>query len=524
MKGSLSWTGLRDHLAGCALFSKGKDNQLKMQDREVLKETALEEDGFLAFMADAFIIFFAGFTLAQQFSFFAGFSFRGSWLLGGIIAMIGIFWFWKTGSPPKNKILCSARNINWFLWLGVIVAVGLTLFLHRPDSDDASYIGMAVLSLDNMTVPMQSIKSNAKLGQMLTSYEFLRAAFSKVFNIPLLISYYLIWPAIVAAVVVVFQWRLLRLLAVKSMVFALVMFFIVMLGWGDVHRTPANFGFVRFFQGKGGLIWLAIPSAIYYWLRFVVYSERRALALLLCSIVAGIGFSATGAPIGVLLVGIFIIATLSYSGFHLNRKNLIGLAVVITVPLVIGLLFYFYFKKISMGVHTQHGIAESTTTWEMIKFVIGDSGRGIIALLCLAILPWTLRKSEVSSLFKKYSIICILLLAFPLTSNILGRYGYTTMSWRWLYVVPFVLALVVAADRLICLTARPIGRFAIMAFIGTLFLAISPTRIISEANHTQIRMPSPKLENQNEIFLSIYWKSARIENFWLISPVTGNRL
>lgn len=481
------------------------------------------EFGLLAFMADAFVILFASFAFAQQLLYFAGLSFQASWILGEILTMIGIFWLWSTAGQLKTNAFHLPRRTDWPLWLGILVAAGLALFLHRPDADDQYYLGLAVLALDNETVPMQSMQ-NLNVGYVLTSYDFLRAAFSSIFNVPILISYYLIWPTIIAALVVIFQWRLLKLLAVENMALALIIFFVVMIGWGDVHRTPANFGFVRFFQGKGGLIWLAIPSAIYYWLKFVAHSEQRFLALLFCSIVAGIGFSPTGAPLGALLVGVFIIATLSYRDFHSNREVLIGLSLVIIYPLVIGLLMRFYFGYVSLGVHTEKGVVASISTWEMIKFVLGDNGRGITALLCSALLPWTLRKSSVNPLLARYSILCTLLLAFPWTSQLLGHYAFMTMSWRWLYVVPFTLAIVVTADKIICLTTRPIGRMFITIFTGAFFLALSPRWVISEANYTQIKMISPKLENPEEVFLSPYDKTARIENLRLISPATGNRL
>ncbi|MBK9020717.1 MAG: hypothetical protein IPL72_12200 [Sulfuritalea sp.] len=258
-------------------------------------------------------------------------------------------------------------------------------------------------------------------GYILTSYDYIRAAFSWATEIPILVSYYLIWPAFIAALVVVFQFRLFRLAGVTNIVLASVVFFVVMLAWGDVHRTPANFGFVRLFQGKGPLIWLAIPAALYYWLRHMQSNGTRPLILLYCAIVASVGFSPTGVLTGLLLVGLFTAATLVSGRFaRVYWRRAIAICLAGVYPLLIGLVMRHYFGYSSQGVHTAGGILDSTSNAAIVQStLLGNNMRGAIALLAVFVAPILLRRTANTAPLQIYFWICIVLLVF------LGRAKYS---------------------------------------------------------------------------------------------------
>jgi hypothetical protein len=58
-------------------------------------------------------------------------------------------------------------------------------------------------------------------------------------------------------------YRLLRELVPQGWIIGLLFFFVVMLAWGDVHRSLANFGFVRLFQGKAVFVSAVVPALFY---------------------------------------------------------------------------------------------------------------------------------------------------------------------------------------------------------------------------------------------------------------------
>ena len=473
------------------------------------------------FLSDACIVFFGLWSFSEHIAYFSGFTFRGQWLLGCLFASVGIISLWLSQARFTVSRTAS-QNVEWTPWIAAVIAVGLSVFLNRPSRDDEHYLNLAVLALDNTDMPMHSIEVLFS-GYALTSYEYFRAAFASLFGVPLLSSYYVIWPAAIAALVVIFQWRLLNELSVQHKILAIILFFVVMLAWGDKYRTPPNFGFIRLYQGKGALIWLVIPSAIYYWLQLVKLHEEKYLGLLFCSIVAGIGFSPTGVLMGVLLVCLFILATFLNVGWQESKKTILKLMIVCAYPIVIGLVMHFYFGHSSPGVHTEQGIRDSVYTHEQIIHVLGGGMRALIAVVCAVLLPFTLRESKVKSLLSTFSLCCSFLLIFPWTSLWLGKYGFMTFSWRWLYVIPFVLAILVAVDKLISLASNQFGRIVVAMLAGVIFISVSPRWVISKSNKTEFSTLGYKIVN-NKIHLRLYDRDAKIDGAWLISPVTGEKL
>lgn len=476
--------------------------------------------------ADGFIAFLAYFTIAQQCAYFAGFDFIQSWGSGFVLAFLGIY-FLKPSSPDAPPQSATSHFHYASLWLAIIGGVSLVLLLHRPDADDQFYLGQAVLALDHADSPMRDLDV-MRNGYVLTSYDFLRAALTKFSGIPLLTSYYLVWPVIIAMFAIIFQWRLLSLLGVRHMALAMGVFFIIMIGWGDAHRTPANMGFVRFFQGKAGLIWVAIPAATIYWLKLLtcVEGKSRHLHLLFLSIVAGVGFSPTGAPLGALLTSLFLLATACKNLIRPNEKTPVyWLLFVLAYPVFVGLLMHYYFSHSSAGVHTAHGIVSFTTTYEMTQFVLGSGYRGVFALLCLACAPFILWKNgSTTQALAIYISICLALLAFPLTSHIVGRYGYTTMSWRWLYVIPFVPATILVMDHLAGSIRSKTGGLIMIVMTLVIYLSLSPQIVISKQNMgTRITLPNNKWAAHDAIYLRQYGQQAIIEDWMIISPKSHAR-
>jgi len=487
------------------------------------------DSGFLQFITDAFIIFFGLWTIVHQISYFAGLTFHQCWTIAWFISFLGIVLFFIVS---RIWMFSFKSNMNWVICLGVISAITLTLCLLRSSLDDEEYLGLAVLALDFESHPMKSLPG-LYTGYAMTSYEFLRACFASATGIPLLASYYFVFPGLISVFVVVFQWRLMRLLSVDNMAIALCVFFIVMLTWGDTRRTPPNYGFVRLFQGKGALVWLVIPAVQYYWLQYIVNSDSKSFFLMFFAVVAGTGFSPTGAPIGLLVITVLIFATFIRLRSFGSMIEIICLGMIAIYPLAIGLLMKFYFGHSSPGVHTKegmraiHGFSDLFINSEMLRFVFGDGMRGIMALFSFAIFPWVLRVSKYKILMKTFSEICLAMILFPLTSSLLGILGFATMSWRWLWIVPFGLAIVVVVDRLCSLGTSYYARLTIAGVLVATFVVVSPSWVISENNkNTRFALPAYKLQNVQHIVLrpAPYNNSVtKVEGPWLISPISGKR-
>ena len=165
--------------------------------------------------SDASVVFFGTWSLINQGSYFCGFTFVQTWWAAWLGAMLGALMFWKREASIHPASSGRTPRVDWLLVAAVGVAVVLTLCLKRPDSDDEGYLGLSLLALDNRSSPMSSL-SLVVHGYAMTSYDSLRASLSPALGIPLLASYYLVWPAALAGLIVIFQWRLFHLVNVRN--------------------------------------------------------------------------------------------------------------------------------------------------------------------------------------------------------------------------------------------------------------------------------------------------------------------
>jgi Family of unknown function (DUF6077) len=494
--------------------------------------------------ADGAFIFLGVWTLIHQLSYFCGLTFVQTWCLAWLGAPLGVFLYLRGSNPTLVADDAADRRVGWALPVAVLVAVVLTVCLIRPDGDDEDYLGYSLLSLDQQSLPMVS-SPPMKLGYAMSSYDFLVASGSWASGLPLLVSYYFVWPAIMAILMILTQWRLYGLLKLRNSAMALLGLIVVMLAWGDVHRTPSNFGFVRLCQGKAALASLLVFAAILYWARLVERKEGRSGLLLFVAFVAGAGFSPTGIPLGIVIVGLLIASTFVGTAFRPDRKVLVWLFGALAYLIVVGLSLRYHFGYTSPGVSAVDGlrlfvpvvvpagvdlpgvaridVPGFVYTKEMLGFVLGCGARGGIALLCVAALPLTLRASPHRRLLSIYSIGCTTLMAFPWTSQWLARWSFATMSWRWLYAVPFVLAMVCALDRIDDVRVHVAVRRTLAVMALALFALVPRPWIVSAENWTRFSVPSYKTFDPTGILLRPYKHWARIEGPWLVSPSTGRR-
>jgi hypothetical protein len=466
--------------------------------------TSKIEVGFLPLLADVFIVFFGTWTLIHQISYFSGLAFYQSWNIAFLVSGFSVTTFALMHAKNKGKPL-----FYWgppVVWAAILVSILLTLFLYRPDSDDEHYFGQALLALDFTFEKMKSLPG-ISTGYALTSYDFIRGALSYYTGIPALYAFYAVGPAIISIFVVIFQWRLLKLLSIKNVGFALLVFFIVMLSWGDIHRSPANLGYVKLFQGKGAMVWVAIPAMIFYWLQFEVTHKKKALFLLFLAAVSGVGFSPTGIPVAILMALLFFI-----SGFMqvsdkkgvLNRTLLLG--VMLIGFLALGLSITEYFGYHSSGIHSSVGVRQLSTlsdylvNWEMLHFVLGDTKRFWLALLALGLSPFLLPQSPARNLMRAYLGLCIVLMVIPISSAVMAQFSTGSFAWRWLFVCPFVLCIMVLINFFQEQKWRYYIKAALIASFLGLFIASGPL-LVSESNHTKFSLLFHQLPDEQKIIL-----------------------
>jgi hypothetical protein len=486
-------------------------------------------DGFSC-VADFFIIFFGTWTLIHQISYFAGLTFEECWKISIFLAPLVAIIF-QVRSVGKKWLPLRLKN-DYPIILAIPIGILLSITLHRPDADDQVYLAHSLLALDFASERMNSMPG-INTGYVLTSYDFIRAAFSYYTGTPILYSFYAVFPAIIAVILVIFQWRTIKLLPIKNVAFAMIVFFIIMLAWGDIHRSPANLGFVKLFQGKGALVWVAIPAMIFYWLQYEIYRNLSSLVLLFFSSICAIGFSPTGIPVDFLMIVLFSLIHL-YMGRHEKHfKLLIIISISIIALLVLaGILITNYFGYQNNGIHSSVGVRQLTKfndyliNWEMMHFVLGNSNRFWLVLFAVIASPFVLPKTKSAKYFCAYILGCIAIALFPFSSALLGLFSTGSFAWRWLFITPFVLCIMIFLDSILCIAIFNWSKRGLVMIYLAAF-ALSGPLIISEANYTKLSLSLHQLADEKQIQLTPFpygGNITRLEGSRILSLKDGRPL
>lgn len=484
----------------------------------------------LSSLADFFIIFFGSWTLVHQVSYFAGLTFEESWNISIFVAPVAaiVFEIRSLG----NKWHSLKLQHDYPILLAILVGILLTLTLHRPDADDQVYLAHSLLALDFSSEKMNSLPG-INTGYALTSYDFIRAAFSFYTGAPILYSFYAIFPAIISTILVIFQWRIIKTLPIKHPAFALLVFFIIMLAWGDIHRSPANLGFVKLFQGKGALVWVAIPAMIFYWLQYETYKSLSSLILLFFSSICAVGFSPSGIPVDFLMIIVFLLIHL-YMGKHERRFRLLIIisTAILTLLILLGTIIINYFGYQNNGIHSSMGVRQLTQlrdyiiNWEMMHFVLGNSNRFWLVLAAVLTAPFLLPKSVSSKYFSAYILGCIAIALFPFSSALLGVFSTGSFAWRWLFITPFLLCIMILLDSILSQDI-PSKLKKGLAIIYLASFILSGPIIISEANYTKFSLSFHQLPDEKNILLIPFPYSGnitRLEKSRILSLKDGKPL
>lgn len=169
-------------------------------------------------------------------------------------------------------------------------------------------------------------------------------------------------------------------------------------------------------------------------------------------------------------------------------------------------------------------LAVAAATFDTARtMVLGSQLRGYAAVFASLILPFALADAPHRRTLAAYSIACSALLLLPWTSSLFGRFSYATIAWRWLFVIPFVLALVIVADRLIACFPTTATRAAALLTIAFALVVPPSGWVVSTFNHAAFDWPGYRTPEQGRVNLRPYGTEARIDRAWLISPVTGKR-
>ena len=413
-----------------------------------------------------------------------------------------LFLLYQTASTTKPSPAIEEKqrssNIEMTGLIAItLLAVVVTMITHRPDLDDSFYLNMATSALDFKNYPL--LKYDLIHGipgvpihkwvYRLHSYELFTALLSWWADREPVFLYYLILPPISAVMVIFAHWLVLRKCLSKTALLALVFVFIVFLTWGDAHRTPSNFAFVRLFQGKAVAISALIPLIVFFAMEFVDKPNFRNWLLLGLTQTAAVGFTSSAlvaAPVASFLVLLgswrpnrrrtLIVLTGSLASLYFIAAGVYGFWVVDA---------HFPIRK--MFIETSSGLNE----------IMGTGVHQYFALACLLALGIRFRSSEAGLLPVGFGLTAMFFLLSPWTSFFFSRFVVGNFYWRIFWALPFPLVMGLAVGGLMGGILAKVKNWkpAALLFAGicVLWTAAPGTWTISKANQTRIALPRLKV-------------------------------
>lgn len=334
------------------------------------------------------------------------------------------------------------------LFLAVlVVAVGLTMTVKRPDRDDSYYIAMGISVKQAGEKPLlccdfvhlRDDLPIRKPSDQLRSFEVLQGVAAFLTNSPTIVWAHIIFPCLGAILAVLATARLLRSLLPYRWSWALLAWLVILMSVGNAHGWYGNMAFVRMHQGKSLLVTALLPVL---WVYALEFSRRRDLPswiLLFAANIAAIGLN----PSGLWLAPLATLAGL-LAGFDWRHQGIHTLVGGLLAPCYNGLKGFelrsdmdFFLEK-SVGQRTSEDLLESASS-----LVMGQGFLLIGIVACLVLAYFTLATSAPKR-FLLATLVVFLGVCNPQWVHLVARFvtgGWTFWRVFWLVPIPLLMAI-----------------------------------------------------------------------------------
>ncbi len=437
-----------------------------------------------------------------------------------IAGTLNYFWFWaavlvalfivyyRVGKKQADVFDFNDADITSLQTLICIIICGavvtcISIFSKRYDADDSFYLSIVVQALEAPQLPTLLYESLNGLTDTIMpikrrvcTYELLVAAFTNIFTLNHLTVYYVVFPILSSLMFVwLFFFMYKRILMTnKAAIVALVALIIILLVWGDAHRTYGNFSFVRFFQGKSLLIQLFIPAAAFFAIQYIKNGYRLNLFLLAFVLIGASGVSINGillAPFTVLFVVLGAIFTSPKKNCTL--QNIFGFFIVLSYPLLVALVvklnpggeYIRYFGGDGFPDRFQESYKVLGTVLGHMSAPPHFTYRTIVIITCMLTMPLFLPQKTHRSLFLGFIFAIVLTVFLPdyPFQKFLAEHASRNMIWRITWAIPF--AFLAAGTLGAIMNSRRRKQFFIVPVILLTVIFSQENWTISKANHTQ---------------------------------------
>ncbi len=369
-----------------------------------------------------------------------GMGYSAFWI-GIVLFLIAAMARLGRANPPSESPapLTSRRALAIFLLAFASAAV--TYAAHRPNIDDAIYVGTATDAVAHPDLPVLShdvLYGGDNLPLMLPSYavetyELLIALFARLFGGEPIFWAHAIVPTLVA-LILPFAWgSLMRTLVPRRWVAATAVALFV-LSLPGVSIGLGNFAFVTLFYGKAILVSAGIPLLYAFAWKFQETGSIWDWLLIACCTIACVGLSSSAIFVAPVALGI---ATLS--GWREGeRRRAVLTFVPVGYPLACGLAVRGGFKALEpifahLPVRAHLAVSLVFTEHAQYLFLFG-----------LLASPFLVRGRPLGWKLTVIALVYFLGPLNPFTFKLLSKLTTREVVWRILWSVPIV-AMVAAA-------------------------------------------------------------------------------
>jgi hypothetical protein len=370
-----------------------------------------------------------------------------SWLAFWISSLLVLLYYsFKQGSADKSASYGAPKlqRNEYAVVLGFCIgAVLLTLAVSRSDMDDAFYVAVAAFSSGHPDEPLLAfdpmhVERSWPLifpSYRFATFELFGGALAHLSGISSMDAMYRILPPFWAVITVLCIFLYAQELMPRRWLLlgTITILFTVILG--EAHRAPANFTFVRMFQGKAVYLSAIMPAIFYLTARYLSPKGTSADVFLLgCAQITAIGLS-NFAMLAAPMAGVGALLS-NYTLFNQQSKKKIWCVLVtlsVSLPYLLSVMFS------SQGVPSlSHFETElPSTVW---KSVLGWRQHYLVAVLLLV---GPIMAGD-SLLRRRLAVPMLLLFAIylnPWLSPLISRFITTPpVYWRVMWSFPVLTA------------------------------------------------------------------------------------
>ena len=333
--------------------------------------------------------------------------------------------------PPAAAPAGSAVWRGSLLALGTAVAAAIfSLYIVRPDADDAYFVSRAVWTAQHGRIPLKDViftnqAVKAVAGESpISSVEVLIGALARLFNMPAArVTYELALP-VFTFMAVWAVWMLIRRWAPGryALCFAVAMAY---LAWsGTSSASLGSFHLVRMWQGKAAFVSLMVPLLYFYLTQWAEHRSRRNLLLVLAAGVAAAGLTSSAALVVPLIVAAVTVPLLLAGQITAALGALLAAA----YPVVAGLVVASYYP---LNVPGPPFTAPAAWAWVLLTGVLGS-----ITGLALWTAPRLARRGVPALIMSGVAGVVTVLMIPGVLARIGAATGANAVLWRTMWVVP----------------------------------------------------------------------------------------